>query len=296
VMIFDADHHVRPETIATLVSNLYDNPHLSACQGAVLIERGGPWYLRHFAGGMEWSSWCFWGCGFGLLCGSAHFGGGNAVWRKDTLLKLGFDNTMLTEDIDLTVRAMASGHQLAFVPWARVAEMCPQHPAGFYKQRLRWAMGWEQSTFRRMVAVFNSTAISERRKWQTALLLVMRYWSITTAAFAASMIVIRYVSEIMTGHPMYESPPLRFVGGVQQVIFIGTVLGHVLQLIRQREPLFRWLQIAYFLPLSAFYLSFQSILIVVSWIRLTSMTQHEWVPTARDDGKQVANKAAAASE
>jgi len=285
IMIFDADHHVRPETVATLVGALHDKPEIAACQGAVFIERGGPWYLRHFAAGMEWSSWCFWGSGFGLLCGSAHFGGGNAVWRKDVLNELGFDSTMLTEDIDVTVRAMSAGYRLAFVPWARVAEMCPVGLGPFYKQRLRWAMGWEQCTFRRMVAVFNSTAIPETRKWQTALLLVMRYWSISTAAFAATMIVTRTITEWATGHPVYQSAPLVLVGRVQSAIFISTILGHALVMLRFQEPWWRWLQVAYFIPLSGFYLSFQSLLITVSWFRLFFFSEHEWVPTARDGSK-----------
>ena len=111
----------------------------------------------------------------------------------------------------MTVRALSKGHRIAFVPWARVGEMCPVSFAAFYKQRLRWAMGWEQCTFRRMVAVFNSTAIPETRKWQTALLLVMRYWSISTAAFAATMIIIRQVTELATGRPVYQSSPLLLV-------------------------------------------------------------------------------------
>ena len=48
VVIFDADHHVRADTVATLVSTLiHPDSKLSACQGAVLIERGGYWWLRH---------------------------------------------------------------------------------------------------------------------------------------------------------------------------------------------------------------------------------------------------------
>ena len=62
--------------------------------------------------------------------------------------------------------------------------MCPANYRGFYKQRLRWAMGWEQVTYRRFGTLFNSTAITEWRKWRTALLLTLRYWSIIIALIA----------------------------------------------------------------------------------------------------------------
>ena len=57
---------------------------------------------------------------------------------------------------------------------AQVGELCPPTLSALYKQRLRWAMGWEQVTVRRLEALFSSRAISEPRKWRAFLLLIMR--------------------------------------------------------------------------------------------------------------------------
>ena len=103
-VLFDADHHPRPNTIRGLVSILLQSPDLVAVQGAVLIERNGPWIMRRLLDGMEWSSWSFYAPGFAEIVGSGYFGGGNAAWRVETLHSLGFDGTMLTEDIDIVDR------------------------------------------------------------------------------------------------------------------------------------------------------------------------------------------------
>jgi cellulose synthase/poly-beta-1,6-N-acetylglucosamine synthase-like glycosyltransferase len=273
---------VRADTVATLVSTLIhpDSKHLSACQGAVLIERGGYWWLRHIASGMEWSSWCFFAPGFARLAGSAHFGGGNAAWRKKALRQLGFDPGMLTEDIDITVRALANGHFIEFVPWAQVGELCPVGLRAFYKQRLRWAMGWEQVTFKRMGAIFESSKLTETRKWQTAMILLMRYFSVGTSLVATSSMIVHTVYNWITHHQIMDAAPLRVLATFNMIIVVFTIVGQGITMVRQREPWHRALEVLAFIPVSPFYLTFQFVLIFVSWVQLSCCTL-EWVPTAR---------------
>jgi cellulose synthase/poly-beta-1,6-N-acetylglucosamine synthase-like glycosyltransferase len=293
IVIFDADHHPRADTVATLVGTLIhpDSRELSATQGSVLIERGGPWPLRRIADGMEWSQWYFWAPGFSVLAGSAYFGGGNAAWRKEALTSLGFDHTMLTEDIDLTIRALLRGHTIDFVPWAQVGEMCPANYRGFYKQRLRWAMGWEQVTYRRFGTLFNSTAITEWRKWRTALLLTLRYWSIIIALIAISNMLLHTVYRLLTGHDLFHPIALSVLGVANQILTVLTLTGQFTQLALAREPWWRWCEVAAFLPVSLFYFCFQAGLIVISWFYL-SCCKLEWVPTARSaDDKEHALEA-----
>ena len=165
-VLFDADHHPRPHTIRGLVTLLAQREDIVSVQGAVLIERGGYWPVRRILDGMEWASWSMYSPGFGELVGSAYFGGGNAAWRVKTIKSLGFDHNLLTEDIDISIRAMASGYKLQFAPWLQVGEMCPSTFKALYKQRLRWAMGWEQVTMERMYMLFASSNISEPKKWR----------------------------------------------------------------------------------------------------------------------------------
>merc|ERR1719238_1297222 len=54
VVIFDADHHPRTQTIENLVRTLVHHPQFTMAQGAVLVERGGYPPLRWLVDGMEW--------------------------------------------------------------------------------------------------------------------------------------------------------------------------------------------------------------------------------------------------
>lgn len=64
---------------------------------------------------------------------------------------------MLTEDIDSTLRAFASGakmvHELNTVSY----EQAPTTLAAFYKQRMRWAQGWFQVAIRHCVREKHAT-------------------------------------------------------------------------------------------------------------------------------------------
>jgi cellulose synthase/poly-beta-1,6-N-acetylglucosamine synthase-like glycosyltransferase len=183
-VLFDADHHPRSNTIRGLVSVLMQMPDAVAVQGSVLIERGGPWWMRRFLDGMEWASWCFYAPGFAELVGSSYFGCGNAAWRVETLREMGFDRSMLTEDIDISVRTLAAGYTMVLAPFLQVGEMCPTGLGALYRQRLRWAMGWEQVTLNRTSTLFSSQRISEPRKFRTMMLLLFRYVTFTMSGIA----------------------------------------------------------------------------------------------------------------
>ena len=72
---------------------------------------------------------------FGARRLAAYFGGGNAACAAASRSP-SCRSCVLTANIDLTIRALLNGHQMAFVPWAQVGEMCrSQGPRAFYKRR-----------------------------------------------------------------------------------------------------------------------------------------------------------------
>ena len=125
VVLFDADHQPCADCVIKLITTLQRLPHVSAVQGAVLIDRGGPWVMRTILNAMEWSSWCIFSPGIAMLVGSGYFGGACAAWRPAALRQLGFDTRMQTEDIDLSIRALSQGHSIQMIPHAQSLEMCP---------------------------------------------------------------------------------------------------------------------------------------------------------------------------
>ena len=286
-IIFDADHHPRRDTIEHLVRTLVHSPQFAMAQGAVLVERGGYPVLRWLVDGMEWTSWHFWGPGLSILVGSAYFGGGNAAWRTDVLQELGFDTSMLTEDIDVSIRALSLGHRMQVVPWAQVGELCPATLVAFYKQRLRWAMGWEQVTSKRFATLFSSNLISESKKWRTSVLLVSRYWAILGVLNAVGTSLASFYLKLTFGVrlgrplPIEVASSVNFYAGLFALAFTFVSLGLF------REPWWRWVHVVMFIPFGMPYLLLTCVLIIISWITLSCFFKDlEWVPTARHAGAE----------
>ena len=279
-VLFDADHHPRPNTIRGLVSILLQSPDVVCVQGAVLIERNGPWVMRRLLDGMEWSSWSFYAPGFAEIVGSFYFGGGNAAWRVETLHTLGFDSTMLTEDIDISVRALASGYKMVAAPFLQVGDMCPVDLRALYRQRLRWAMGWEQVTGRRVYSLFSSPHISEPRKWRTLLLIISRYITLVSSAMGVFNVLKNIFFKFYLPQPAQWAVYGSVVVTVLMISMITIALG------RQKEPWQRWVSVLVFCAVSLFYFFIQLTMILISIIRLTCCAGRAivWVPTSRGKG------------
>ena len=278
VVLFDADHHPNPDCVNILVSTLQRMPNVCAVQGAVLINRGGPWLMRFILNGMEWSSWCIWGPGIAEVAGSGYFGGACAAWRPDTLRTLGFDTVMQTEDIDLSIRACSKGHTIQMMPLAQSLEMCPVGMRALYRQRLRWALGWEEVTRVRMAAVFGSPDIQEPRKWRLFLFLMARYFTLFTSLFGIAQIIESIL------HSRDWPIPLRIAMTIPSVIcyIVAFVTVYMLFQLRAKPPL--WLSVLVFQLASPVFFFVQSSLIIVATIKLTLRGSKpiEWVATKRD--------------
>jgi len=282
-VLFDADHHPRKDTIRGLVAVLLQSPDVVAVQGAVLIERGGPWLMRRLLDGMEWSSWSFYAPGFAELVGSAYFGGGNAAWRVETLHAIGFDNKMLTEDIDISIRTLAAGYKMLNAPFLQVGEMCPQGLTALYKQRLRWAMGWEQVTMQRIALLLSSPHITEPRKWRVMGILISRYITLISSAIG----VFNLMKSLFFN--FYTPVPCEWMVRCSMLVTLLMVVMFTTALLRQKEPWQRWVSVYAFAALSLFYFFIQLLLIVVAILRLTCCASRSilWVPTSR--GKDSSN-------
>ena len=85
------------------------------------------------------------------------FGGSNALWRTADLREYQFRSDMQTEDIDLSTRALLGGSAtIRFEPRCRSGELPPASFSALYRQRLRWALGWDQVTLQHMPAIWNA--------------------------------------------------------------------------------------------------------------------------------------------
>ena len=82
--------------------------------------------------------------GRAALHGFGIFGGSNGYWRTSLLAETRMHGSMLTEDIDSTLRVLAAGAKIASDPALVSYELAPTNVTSLWKQRARWAQGWFQ--------------------------------------------------------------------------------------------------------------------------------------------------------
>lgn len=96
--------------------------------------------------------------GFGI------FGGSNGFWRSDLLRQIRFHGSMLTEDIDSSLRTVEAGHRIVSDPYLISRELAPTTLHGLLNQRLRWAQGWFQVSLKHTFRVWRSPGLTLRNK------------------------------------------------------------------------------------------------------------------------------------
>lgn len=146
IAIYDADHHPDPGSLVRLYREMWE-------QGADSVM--GSLYIRSLDSLMaRWIDVDFFFVhfmifsGLGLWTRVGFFGGSNAIVRKDLLVSYPFNLAVQCEDIDLSARCLLDNKKMVFCPEARCGELAPANLRAFYKQRLRWFMGWDQASFR----------------------------------------------------------------------------------------------------------------------------------------------------
>lgn len=98
------------------------------------------------------------------LFGIGVFGGSNGCWRRDLLERIGMDHTMLTEDIDSSLRATRLGAKIGYSSYLNSSEEAPATEKTLRKQRLRWAQGWTEVSLKHLVPLMFSPYTSFRQK------------------------------------------------------------------------------------------------------------------------------------
>jgi len=65
------------------------------------------------------------------------FGGSNGYWKAEILKEIRMDGSMLTEDIDSSIRATLAGYKIGYSGDVISSELSPLREATLKKQRLR---------------------------------------------------------------------------------------------------------------------------------------------------------------
>jgi cellulose synthase/poly-beta-1,6-N-acetylglucosamine synthase-like glycosyltransferase len=172
VGIFDADHHPTTgsfERAWRWLSNGY-----GVVQGHCVIRNGASsWVSRTVAVEFE-SIYALSHPGRAQLHGFGIFGGSNGYWRSELLREVRLRGTMLTEDIDSSLRVALRGQRIASDPALISRELAPTSLSVLAGQRLRWAQGWSQVSLEYALSAIRSSRLSVRQKLGMIFLLCWR--------------------------------------------------------------------------------------------------------------------------
>lgn len=144
IAIFDADHCLPPDLVLQAIRH-FDNPAVACVRGRCRIGNRHQNLLTSVVA-LERDVVERLGIpGADRLHGFTHFGGGHGFFNKQVLLALGgFNEEVLTEDIDLSVRLHLAGYEIRAVPELESWEESPTHIRPWIHQRKRWCRGWMQ--------------------------------------------------------------------------------------------------------------------------------------------------------
>lgn len=211
-----------------------------------------------------------------LLVDTGMFCGSNGYWRTSILQRIRFSHTMLTEDIDATLRALLRGHNIMHDPGIITTELAPTTIKSFWSQRKRWAQGWLEVALKHQMPLIRSRRLDG---WQKV------YWSMLLIYSAAFHFIALQVFPMFIGLTLsqLEAPTVA-----QEYVWFTTVMtllsGPIQALaawgVRSKmtkQSIFDYLGYCVAIP---FYCIFKNVIAIIA-IYDHFMGDREWVVTAR---------------
>jgi cellulose synthase/poly-beta-1,6-N-acetylglucosamine synthase-like glycosyltransferase/CheY-like chemotaxis protein len=281
VGIFDADHQPDQDSFTRAwrwLSNGYD-----VVQGHCLVRNGdASWVARLVAVEFE-SFYTVSHPGRARLHGFGIFGGSNGYWKTEWLRRIRMRGWMLTEDIDSSMRVVAEGGKIVSDPWLVSRELGPVTLKALWHQRMRWAQGWLQVSYRHIKPNLRSPHLTLRQKLGISHLLV---WREIYPWLSVQILPILVYKLWWRGDPINWFVPFFFFttlvmlsNGPSQIWFTYR-LAH--PEIRRHK---RWFA-SYYLISCLFYIEFKNVIARVAHIK-EAMRERQWIVTPRARAKEV---------
>eukprot|EP00307_Rebecca_sp_RCC1486_P002423 CAMPEP_0119431404 /NCGR_PEP_ID=MMETSP1335-20130426/45850_1 /TAXON_ID=259385 /ORGANISM="Chrysoculter rhomboideus, Strain RCC1486" /LENGTH=508 /DNA_ID=CAMNT_0007457197 /DNA_START=184 /DNA_END=1710 /DNA_ORIENTATION=- len=272
--IYDADHHPDPESLELLLRKL-QNHQVDCVQGSTYIRNTSSGLMSRVIDAEFFVTYFVYFMSLQFIARTAFFGGSNAVWRTEALQGEKFSTSMQTEDIDFAARAILKDKRIRFCPEARSGELAPSSISALYKQRMRWAMGWEQVTLAHLSTVRQSN-IPCSRKMGVVYMLPMRW------LLAFLSVVAAIVSPILclVFPPQIWPLALDFVftiGFLESTLLVACTLLESIY----HEAFVQCIFVAAFMLCSPLYLGMQVVMLLASMYRIHTGSTGNWVVTSR---------------
>lgn len=170
--IFDADHHPAPDAFSRArawLQNGYD-----VVQGHCLVRNGDESRVAKTIAVEFEVIYASSHPGRARVQGYGIFGGSNGYWRAEVLRRTRLHGTMLTEDIDSSLRVLSEGGHIKSDPDLISRELAPTSLKALWHQRMRWAQGWFQVSRKHLWPSIRAKNLTVRQKVGLAYLLWWR--------------------------------------------------------------------------------------------------------------------------
>jgi cellulose synthase/poly-beta-1,6-N-acetylglucosamine synthase-like glycosyltransferase len=216
IITVDADSIMDPGAITNLVKR-FRHPGVGAVAGQVVVgNRRKPieWMQE-----MEYLYGFFFKRADSLFNSVYIIGGAAAAYRRKVLQEMGgFDNDIITEDIEMSTRILKCGYKTRYAADAIVYTECPSDLKGLCNQRLRWKYG-RILTFIKHRKLFFSVG-SKHHPYLTFLLLPMAVYAEFLLLLEPFMLASFFMYTVLTSDYM----PLAFVVAMLATVFSLQVL------------------------------------------------------------------------
>jgi cellulose synthase/poly-beta-1,6-N-acetylglucosamine synthase-like glycosyltransferase len=192
------------------------------------------------------------------LKGFSTFGGGHAYFRKAIFRKLGhFDEEIMTEDIDYSVRLHLKGYEVVCDPMIESWEEIPNHFGPWFQQRKRWARGWMQVWRKHIILVLSNKIMKRYEKFDIVVTLSM-VLGIVISIFLIPTMVLNFLGKLPVIVPrMYYVMVVAFA--TITPLFLAVIVVYVDY---KKDGTARWLEI----PSSLLIIPYFFLLVGVSWL------------------------------
>lgn len=278
--ILDADHHPAPdcfERAGRWMANGYD-----VVQGRNMIRNRGENLLTRLIA-VEFEA--IYGVSHSaksLMVDTALFGGSNGYWRTSVLKQIRFNPTMLTEDIDASIRTLLQGYRIVHDRSITVTELAPNHISAFWSQRKRWSQGWLEVSLRYQKRFWKSPQLTFGQKLVWTHLL---YYRELFPILSVQILPIVFSSWLVTGTIRFTDNAflllatiITFLSSLYK-LFVTAKVGY------RHYPAYYFVQYALLVP---FYSLLKNLIAVVAlYDHLHGKT--DWVVTPRQVAPPVAN-------
>jgi cellulose synthase/poly-beta-1,6-N-acetylglucosamine synthase-like glycosyltransferase len=191
--LFDADHHPAPDCLSRAWRWLEKEYH--AVQGTNSIRNGSDNLLTRLISIEFGAIYGITHPGKSIISDSTVFGGSNGYWRTEILKELCFDPAMLTEDIDITARALLKGYKIVHDRSIVSTELAPNTLRNFWFQRKRWSQGWLQVTLKYQKQILLSPKLNSCQKIYWTYLLIFREVNYLTSHLFLPLLTCFWIGE-----------------------------------------------------------------------------------------------------